>query len=108
MAFVRVYPWEPQEMFPDRHPGILLVRTSVSGTGIRQPEDRGETDTSREGTVGTGAVCIVSSPLYLSSGCCNPGQGREKDGVEALVAFSRRNFVVPVPEVGDFEDLNAQ
>ena len=39
---------------------------------------------------------------------CNPAQGREKGGVEGLVGFARRNFLVPVPDVTDFDDLNHQ
>ncbi len=39
---------------------------------------------------------------------CNPARGQEKGGVEGLVGFARRNFLVPVPEVADLEDLNAQ
>ena len=39
---------------------------------------------------------------------CNPARGQEKGGVEGLVGFARRNFLVPVPEVTDFEDLNAK
>jgi hypothetical protein len=37
---------------------------------------------------------------------CNPAKGREKGGVEGLVGFSRRNFLVPVPEVRDLDELN--
>ena len=37
---------------------------------------------------------------------CNPGLGREKGGVEGLVGFARRNFLVPLPRVKDFEELN--
>jgi hypothetical protein len=37
---------------------------------------------------------------------CNPAKGQEKGGVEGLVGFARRNFLVPVPEVKDFEELN--
>ncbi|MBS3755595.1 MAG: IS21 family transposase [Desulfobacterales bacterium] len=37
---------------------------------------------------------------------CNPGQGHEKGGVEGLVGFARRNFLVPVPRVHTLEELN--
>lgn len=37
---------------------------------------------------------------------CNPGEGHEKGLVENLVGYSRRNFMVPVPKVSSFEDLN--
>jgi transposase len=37
---------------------------------------------------------------------CNPGQGHEKGGVEGLVGYARRNYMVPVPEADSLEDLN--
>jgi transposase len=37
---------------------------------------------------------------------CTPGQGHEKGLVEALVGYSRRNYLVPVPDVASLEELN--
>ena len=37
---------------------------------------------------------------------CTPGAGHEKGGVEGLVGFARRNFLVPVPEAESLEELN--
>ena len=37
---------------------------------------------------------------------CNPGQGHEKGGVEGLVGYARRNFMVPVPHAENLEGLN--
>jgi transposase len=37
---------------------------------------------------------------------CNRGQGHEKGGVEGLVGYARRNYMVPVPEADSLEDLN--
>ena len=37
---------------------------------------------------------------------CTPGQGQEKGGVEGLIGFARRNFLVPLPRVRDFEEPN--
>jgi transposase len=37
---------------------------------------------------------------------CNRGQGHEKGGVEGLVGYSRRNYMVPVPKADSLEDLN--
>lgn len=37
---------------------------------------------------------------------CNPGEGHEKGLVENLVGYARRNFLVPVPRVSSFEELN--
>jgi transposase len=38
---------------------------------------------------------------------CNPDQGHEKGGVEGLVGYARRNFLVPIPRVETLEELNA-
>ena len=37
---------------------------------------------------------------------CNPGQGHEKGGVEGLVGYARRNYMVPIPEADSLEELN--
>lgn len=37
---------------------------------------------------------------------CNPAKGNEKGMVENLVGYSRRNFLVPVPETDELDDLN--
>jgi len=37
---------------------------------------------------------------------CNPGQGHEKGGVEGLVGYARRNYMVPIPEAESLEGLN--
>jgi transposase len=37
---------------------------------------------------------------------CNRGQGHEKGGVEGLVGYARRNYLVPVPEAASLEELN--
>lgn len=39
---------------------------------------------------------------------CNPGQGHEKGGVEGLVGYARRNYMVPVPAAESLEDLNTK
>jgi len=38
---------------------------------------------------------------------CNLGEGHEKGLVENLVGFIRRNFLVPLPQVKGYEELNA-
>lgn len=37
---------------------------------------------------------------------CTPGAGNEKGQVEHSVGFNRRNFLVPLPEVNSFAELN--
>lgn len=37
---------------------------------------------------------------------CTPGEGHEKGLVEGLVGYARRTYLVPIPEVGSFDELN--
>ncbi len=50
---------------------------------------------------------IFRSHYLFESHFCTPGQGHEKGGVEHEVGFARRNFMVPIPEVDSFDELNA-
>jgi transposase len=50
---------------------------------------------------------VFRSHYLFESHFCTPGQGHEKGRVEEGVGFSRRNFMVPIPEVASFEELNA-
>src|SRR6266705_2600810 len=52
------------------------------------------------------AFIAFRSYYLFSSHFCTPGQGHEKGGVEHSVGFSRRNFLVPLPRVASFEELN--
>lgn len=47
------------------------------------------------------------SHYLFDSHFCTPGQGHEKGGIEHGLGFGRRNFLVPLPEVASFDDLNA-
>jgi transposase len=50
---------------------------------------------------------VFRSHYLFESHFCTPGQGHEKGGVEHSVGFGRRNFMVPIPDVASFEELNA-
>jgi transposase len=50
---------------------------------------------------------VFRSHYLFDSHFCTPGQGHEKGGVEHGVGFGRRNFMVPLPDVASFEELNA-
>jgi len=47
------------------------------------------------------------SHFLFDSEYVTPGRGQEKGGVEHLVGYVRRNFLVPLPEFDDYEALNA-
>jgi transposase len=46
------------------------------------------------------------SHYLFESRFCNPGEAHEKGLVENLVGYARRNFLVPVPEINSFQELN--
>ena len=48
------------------------------------------------------------SHYLFESRFCTPGQGHEKGGVEAGVGYAQRQYFVPLPEVADWDTLNAQ
>ena len=52
------------------------------------------------------AFVAFRSHYLFESHFCTPAQGHEKGGVEGSVGFSRRNFLVPLPRVASFEELN--
>jgi transposase len=43
----------------------------------------------------------------LDSEFCTPGEGHEKGGVEGERGYFRQNHKVPVPNVGNWEELDA-
>jgi hypothetical protein len=49
---------------------------------------------------------VFRSHYLFESRYCNPNKGNEKGIVEEGVGFGRRNFMVPIPEVASFEELN--
>jgi len=53
------------------------------------------------------AFTAFRSYYLFESHFCTPAQGHEKGGVEHSVGFSRRNFMVPIPHMASFEELNA-
>lgn len=53
------------------------------------------------------AFIALRSHYLFESRFCTPGEGHEKGGVEHSVGFGRRNFMVPMPRVASFAELNA-
>jgi transposase len=52
------------------------------------------------------AFIVFRSHYLFASHFCTPGQGNEKGRVEEGVGFGRRNFMVPIPDVASFAELN--
>lgn len=106
-SFVRGYPWERQEMFFDGHmnafayfggvfPVLVYDNLKAAVRKILRGKRRVEQD----------RFVAFRSYYTFEAWFCNVRKGREKGGVEGLVGFARRNFLVPIPEVESFEELN--
>jgi transposase len=107
-AFVMALPNQSQEAFFEGHvrafhflggvPGQLVydnLKTAVNK--VLKGRDREE------------QVSFVAfrSHYLFESRFCTPAQAHEKGLVEGLVGYSRRNFLVPMPEEATWDDLNS-
>jgi len=105
--FVRCYPCERQQSLFDAHVqafsyfgGVFPVLIYDNLTTAVQRVFRGKKRTLQE-TFERFRGYYSFTPRF-----CNPGQGHEKGGVEGLVGYGRRNYMVPVPEAENLAELN--
>ncbi|MBS3784859.1 MAG: IS21 family transposase [Anaerolineae bacterium] len=105
--FVRAYPRQKQEAFFDGHVGAFhhfegiprcIAYDNLKAAVLRVLEGRNRQEQDR--------FVVFRSHYLFDSRFCTPGQGHEKGRVEDGVGFSRRNFMVPIPRVASFEELN--
>lgn len=106
-SFVMAYPYERQEMFFDAHihafayfGGVFPVLVYDNLTTAVKKILRGRKRIEQEN------FTLFRSYYTFEARYCNPAKGNEKGGVEGLVGYSRRNFLVPYPQIEDFEELN--
>jgi hypothetical protein len=52
------------------------------------------------------AFIVFRSHYLFESHFCTPGQANQKGRVEEGVGFGRRNFMVPIPNVASYQELN--
>lgn len=108
-CFVRVYPAETAEAFCDGHVSafaffggvpcsILYDNTTLAVGRILGDGKRQRTRVFAE---------LQSHYLFVDR-FGRPGKGNDKGKVEGLVGFARRNFLVPIPRIDDFEAFNAE
>lgn len=105
--FVRLYPCERQQAFFDAHVkafeyfgGIFPVIIYDNLTAAVQKVLKGKKRILQENFSKFHAYYSFT-PRF-----CNVAAGHEKGGVEGIVGFSRRNYMVPVPEAKNLEELN--
>jgi hypothetical protein len=117
LSFLMAFPHERQEAFLE---GVAEALRFFEGVPARVSFDNPTTLVRRilrgpaGGPAGGGhardeqdALVAFRSHYVFSSFFCTPREGHEKGKVENLVGASRRNFLVPLPEVGSFAELNA-
>jgi transposase len=106
-CFVSAFPAESTEAFLEGHtqafayfggvPRTILYDNTriavkeIAGDGERKP---------------TEAFSGLQSHYLFAARFGRPGKGNDKGKVEGLVGYARRNFLVPVPRVATWEELN--
>ncbi|MBW1707936.1 MAG: IS21 family transposase [Deltaproteobacteria bacterium] len=105
--FIRCYPCERQQAFFDAHiqgfeffggvfPVLIYDNLKTAVLKVLKGKDRTEQEAFRK----------FKAYYSIEARFCNPASGHEKGGVEGLVGFARRNYMVPVPEAESLSELN--
>ncbi len=105
--FVMAFPFQKQEAFMEGHIQAFHffggVPRQVTYDNLKTAVLRILEGHSRQEQ--EGFIAFRSHYLYESR-YCTPGQAHEKGGVENDVGYTRRNFLVPIPEVDSYQELN--
>src|SRR2546426_1647717 len=114
-TFVMTFPTQRQESFfyahvqAFKHFGGVPWRISYDNlaTAVKLALDKAKKrgDRARKRTENR-TFAVFRSHYLFESHFCTPGAGWEKGQVEHGVGFSRRNYMVPIPEAATFEELN--
>jgi transposase len=105
--FIRFYPCERQQAFFEAHihafdffggifPVIIYDNLTTAVRKVLQGKQRIEQE----------AFGKFKAYYSFDARFCNPDSGNEKGGVEGLVGFARRNYMVPVPKAASLMELN--
>jgi transposase len=107
-SFVAAFPAETTEAFLEGHvrafayfgevpTRILYDNTKIAVAKILGGEERQRTRSFSE----------LQSYYLFADKFGRPAKGNDKGKVEGLVGYARRNFMVPIPRVPSWEELNA-
>src|SRR5450631_3829476 len=107
-CFVAAFPAETTEAFLEGHvrafayfggvpTRILYDNTKIAVARILGGEERQKTRAFSE----------LQSYYLFADKFGRPAKGNDKGKVEGLVGYARRNFMVPIPRVSSWEELNA-
>ena len=108
-CFVVAFPAETTEAFLEGHvrafayfggvpTRILYDNTKIAVAKILGGEERKRTRSFSE----------LQSYYLFADKFGRPAKGNDKGKVEGLVGYARRNFMVPIPRVSSWEELNAR
>lgn len=105
--FVRCYPCERQQALFDGHiqgfsffAGVFPVLIYDNLTTAVQRIFKGKKRHLQE------SYGRFVAYYNFESRFCTPREAHEKGGVEGLVGYARRNYMVPIPQADSLEDLN--
>jgi transposase len=107
-VFVKTYPGETTEAFCDGHVSafaffggvplsIIYDNTKIAVARILKDRER----------LRTQVFTRLQSHYLFEDKFARPARGNEKGHVEGDVGFTRRNFMVPIPNFASFDNLNA-
>jgi transposase len=108
-CFVAAYPAETTEAFLEGHVqgfayfGAVPTRILYDNTKIVVARILGGEERQR-----TRAFSELQSYCLFADKFGRPAKGNDKGKVEGIVGYSRRNFMVPIPRAGSWNELNAQ
>ena len=107
MHFVQCYPCERQQALFEGHiqafaffGGVFPTLIYDNLTTAVEKVFRGKDRRLQEG------FARFKAYYNFTARFCNAGKGHEKGGVEGLVGYARRNYMVPVPRAASLEELN--
>lgn len=107
-CFIKAYPAETTEAFLDGHVSAFAffggVPISILYDNLKIAVSRILGDGKRQRTR---AFTELVSHYLFQERFGRPGKGNDKGKVEALVKYSRANFLTPVPHGASFDTLNA-
>jgi len=104
--FVIAFPSQREEAFLEGHQRAFEffggVPQDLIYDNLRTAVKKGWGKTAQEQT----KFSLFRAHYVYGSRFCNPREGHEKGLVEDLVGYSRRNFLVPIPRLDSWEELN--
>jgi transposase len=107
-CFVAAFPAETTEAFLEGHVRALAY---FGGVPTRILYDNSKIAVARilggEERQRTRAFSELQSYYLFADKFGRPAKGNDKGKVEGLVGYARRNFMVPIPRVSSWEELNA-